>query len=297
MHLVRDRDLDRERVPIGVALPGVTSRVCDQDGRTTADGVAGELHLSGAGVSRGYAGDPGSTAARFHDHEGERCYRSGDLAVVNADGLTEFLGRVDRQVKIRGHRVEPAVIEAELIACPGVTQSLVAAERPVADEPLELVAYVVGTATQAEALDHLRSRLAASHVPSAVHVVDRILMTPNGKADLAALKHLVARRTRGSARAEASGRRAPRTETERIVTDAWCAALKLSEVDLDAKFVDLGGDSFKSLAVFGRLRRHFPGITIAQLFEHPTVATLAKAVSGAGPVAEPAAMPAAAIEF
>jgi hypothetical protein len=249
-----------------------------------ADGQPGQLYIGGAALASGYFGDDVRTASAFTEHG----YATGDLARCNENGDYEFLGRRDRQLKIRGYRIEPAEVESALLSASGVTAALVAAEAPGVDEPLELVAYVVSTAEAAELTRHLSQLLPLGHLPGRIHRVERIPTNANGKADLAALRELV---RDAPVAGVVNG---PRTATERLIAGIWCEVLGRDAIDIDAKFGELGGDSFKSLAVFGRLRRHFPTVTIAQLFAHPTVRELAAAI---GDDEAPATEPATVVEL
>jgi acyl-CoA synthetase (AMP-forming)/AMP-acid ligase II len=120
-HRVRPADLHRSTIPIGRPLDGVTMRVLDEHGQPVPDRVAGILHIGGQCLARGYVNDPSATARKFQVAEsGERLYRTDDIVRLNADGNYEFIGRSDRQVKIRGHRVEPGEVETALLAQPGI---------------------------------------------------------------------------------------------------------------------------------------------------------------------------------
>jgi amino acid adenylation domain-containing protein len=185
--------------PIGQALPGVRVAIVDGSGRPVADGDAGELTVGGVGVSRGYLGRRGLTAASFvpdpDGPPGARRYRTGDLARRRPDGQIEFLGRIDTQIKVSGHRIEPGEVEAALATHPAVR--LVAVDRYPASEGYALVAFVVpepGTAGPGvtEVYRHLRGTLPAYMVPDRVLLVDALPLTANGKVDRRALRALAA---------------------------------------------------------------------------------------------------------
>jgi amino acid adenylation domain-containing protein len=185
--------------PIGRALPGVRLGVVDGAGRPVADGIAGELTVGGVGVSRGYLGRPGLTAARFAPDPdgpaGGRRYLTGDLARRHPDGELEFLGRVDAQIKVSGHRIEPGEIEAALAAHPAIR--LVAVDRYPAADGHALIAFIVsqpGVAAPGvpEVYRHLRGTLPPYMIPDRVRVLGELPLTANGKVDRQALRDLAA---------------------------------------------------------------------------------------------------------
>nr|WP_269085581.1 amino acid adenylation domain-containing protein [Nonomuraea pusilla] len=206
-HPVEEVDPAWKSIPYGRALRGQSFRVLDEDGVPVPLGEPGELYIGGDGLARGYLGDPEQTAARFSVHPGlgERLYRTGDLGRWRPDGTIEFLGRVDRQVKIRGHRIELGEIEAVLARQPGV-RACVAAAVPGPDGRPRLVAYVVGKEPLSEEplseerlTAALRERLPSSMVPARLVILDRLPVTANGKVDHAALPGPYARTGRPAA--------------------------------------------------------------------------------------------------
>ncbi|MFE4520384.1 non-ribosomal peptide synthetase, partial [Kitasatospora sp. NPDC056783] len=237
---------------IGDALPHARVYVLDEAMRPQPPGTDGELYLGGEGVARGYLRRPGLTAARFvadpFGPPGARLYRTGDRARRNADGELEFLGRLDRQVKVRGFRIEPGEIEAALRAHPAVDQAVVVVRE---DEPGH--ARLVGYATPADpaaAPDpaELRTALAATlpaHlVPAVVVVLDALPLTPQLKVDQRALP--------APARQSATGHLAPRTERERVLAGLWAEVLGLDAVGADDDFFELGGDSILAARTLAR---------------------------------------------
>lgn len=190
---VADVDPGWRSIPYGRALRAQSFHILEPDGRPCPVGEPGELFIGGGGLARGYIGDPEQTAHRFAPHPllDERLYRTGDLGRWRTDGNIEFLGRADRQVKIRGHRIELGEIEATLGRHPALRQCVVAAV-PGSDERPRLAAYVVPRAGHVvpatdELAGALRERLPDYMVPSKFLVLDSLPVTPNGKIDHAAL--------------------------------------------------------------------------------------------------------------
>ncbi|MFF0712887.1 amino acid adenylation domain-containing protein [Streptomyces bauhiniae] len=255
-------------VPIGRALPGVRTRVVD-----------GELYVGGKGVARGYLGRPGLTAERFvPDPSGEpgaRMYRTGDLVRERPDGLLEFAGRRDFQVKLRGFRVEPGEVEAALGAVPGVAQAVAVVRE---DEPGDrrLVGYVVGAGADPAAVrEAVAERLPSYLVPSAVVVLDALPLTVNGKVDRAALPRP---RVRGAGVDRVLSAR------ESALCRLFADVLGAAEVGPDDDFFALGGHSLLATRLVDEVRaalgRRLP---IAAVFEAPTPAGLAVRLAEAPP--------------
>jgi amino acid adenylation domain-containing protein/non-ribosomal peptide synthase protein (TIGR01720 family) len=264
------------RVPIGRPTPGARVYVLHRDGSPVPAGAAGEVHVGGAGVARGYLGRPELTAERFVPdpyaaEPGARMYRTGDLGRWLPDGSLDFLGRVDEQIKVRGFRVEPGEVEDALLAHPAVREAAVAAR---ADRGgARLVGYVAlreGEATDAAGLrGFLRERLPEHLVPSAFVVLDAIPRTPNGKTDRAALP---APESMEPARAHVE----PRTETEASVAGAWAAVLDVERVGALDDFFDLGGHSLLAMQAVSRLRHALEvDLPVSAIFDHATVERLA----------------------
>ncbi len=274
MHRVTPADGERARVPIGTPLDGVQALVLDADMRPVPDGVPGVLYLGGACLALGYLDDTARTDAAFVPAGDERYYRTDDLVIAGPGGTLDYLGRTDRQLKIRGNRVEPAEVENAILALPGVRQVVVTGE----GDPLELIAYEVGEPDTQGLIRRLRATLPAALVPSRVHAVRNIPLTQNGKADLAVLRARVLRTQ--TPRAKDSRADPPATQTERLIAGTWTGALGRTDIGRNERFHEIGGDSFKALTVFARLRRHYPRLSITDLYAHATIAELAAALDG-----------------
>jgi amino acid adenylation domain-containing protein len=277
---------------LGLPLPGATLHVCDEAGEPVPLGVPGEVRVGGGGVARGYGGRAGLTAAAFVPDPfsgvpGARLYRTGDRARRLPDGRLEFLGRVDRQVKVRGFRVEPGEVEAALRAQPGVRDAAVLA-RPDAEGGVRLAAYVVAEPGSAPAADGalraaLRAVLPEHMVPGAIVALDALPLTPTGKVDVAALP--------GPA-APAVEYAAPRSAVEEVLARDWAEVLGLETVGIHDDFFALGGHSLLAARLVTRLRVLRVEVPVRSVFEAPTVARLAEHVVRAG--AKPGAVEAVA---
>ncbi|MEV4701990.1 amino acid adenylation domain-containing protein [Actinoplanes sp. NPDC049316] len=279
-HTVTRADVDeRAGNPIGRELSGVAIRLLDAYGTPVPTGVVGEMYVTGAGVAQGYLHRPGLTAERFvpdpYGPPGSRMYRSGDLARRCPSGELEFFGRADDQVKIRGFRIEPGEVESVLAGHPAVRDAAVVAREDGPGGP-RLVGYVVADGeapTPAQLRAHLRAALPEHMVPAAFVVVGRMPLTPNGKLD---------RRALPAPAATAQGRVAPRDDAERRFAGIWARVLGLAEVDVEASFFDVGGDSIQAVALVGALRAEGHDVTIRDVFDHRTVAALCRAAAGRG---------------
>lgn len=267
-------------VPIGQAIPGVRLAVLDGSGRPVGVGAPGELWLGGVCLARGYLDDPERTAERFVADEqvpGERLYRTGDIVRVRADGVVEFLGRGDDQIKIRGFRVEPGEIESILMDVAGVDEAAVVARTDQAGSK-RLVAFV--TPAQGPSADQLRAavseRLPGYMVPSHVVRLAEMPLTPNRKIDRRNLPTV-------DFAAEVTGRTAtpPTTPLEREVASVWQEVLQLPAVGIDDDFFEVGGDSLLVMQVMSRLKQTHPALSAKDLFVHTTVRSICEAIESA----------------
>ncbi|MGW2204945.1 amino acid adenylation domain-containing protein [Streptomyces sp. NPDC001774] len=265
---------DELAVPIGRPVWNTRLYVLDAFLRPVPDGVPGELYLAGVQLARGYHDRHGLTAERFvadpFGEPGARMYRTGDLVSRRADGAVDYLGRTDRQVKVRGNRVELGEIEAALAALPGVARAAVVVRDGT------LLGYAVpaaggsgpATALDGEALHAaLAAALPAAMVPTAVMALDTLPLTPSGKLDQNALP--------SPSVAPRAGGRAPRDARERALCEIFTDVLGMAGIGADDDFFVLGGDSLTSIAVATRARERGLTISPRDVFEHRTPAALA----------------------
>nr|WP_241265818.1 non-ribosomal peptide synthetase [Streptomyces boncukensis] len=287
--------------PIGSPLGAVRAYVLGSGLRPVPVGVVGELYVAGS-VARGYHGRGALTAERFvadpFGGSGERMYRTGDLARWTAQGVLEYVGRGDAQVKVRGFRIEPGEIEAVLTRHPGVAHAVVTTGESRGSR--QLVGYVVPVEADTSGLgsvDSLRDlevdlttsvsarelrrfvadRLPEFMVPAVFVMLDRLPLAPNGKLDRTALPA-----------PEFSGGeyRAPRKAAERALAQVYADVLGLEQVGIDDDFFTIGGDSIRAIQVVSRAQAQGVEVTPRQIFEHRTVAELAEVAGAGGPAAE-----------
>ncbi|MEU6664495.1 amino acid adenylation domain-containing protein [Streptomyces sp. NPDC046727] len=265
-------------VPIGLPIGDTCAYVLDEALRPVPQGVVGELYLAGPGLARGYLGRPALTAGRFvacpYGEPGARMYRTGDLVRWDARGRIDYLSRADQQVKIRGYRIEPGEIERHLTAHPAVARAAVLASAG------RLVAYVVPVPGEpapepARLRRHLARTLPDYMVPGAYVPLPELPMTVNGKLDVAALP-AAPDRPAGSGTA-----RPPRTDAERRLCAAVTEVLG-GPAGPDDSFFALGGDSLKAIQLVNTATRAGLPITLAAVFEHRTLESLAATATPVG---------------
>ena len=266
--------------PIGNPIAHVRAWVVDHHFREMPTGVPGELCLAGPGLARGYEGRPDWTAERFLPNPfagvpGERLYRTGDLVRRRVDGSLEFLGRLDHQVKVRGFRIELGEVEAALMACSGIGQSVVIAREDSQGET-RLLGYVVATDESSPTLTSedlralLRQRLPEYMVPAQIVRLEALPQTPNGKIDLRALPapedvgHPVSWRS-------------PRSPIEFQMAEVWSEVLGKTRIGVEDDFFALGGHSLSATQLVSRIREIFrQEVSIRTIFETPTIAGLSR---------------------
>ncbi|MHC5744028.1 MAG: amino acid adenylation domain-containing protein [Nostoc sp.] len=279
--------------PIGRPIANTQFYILDSHLQPVPVGVAGELHIGGLGLAKGYLNRPQLTQEKFISNPfstdpHSRLYKTGDLARYLSDGTIEYLGRIDNQVKIRGFRIELGEIEAVLSQHEDVQASCVIAREDTPGDTCterlvpsgaevsrskRLVAYVVPHLGQTPTVSQLRSflsnQLTTYMVPHTFVMLESLPLTPNGKVDRRALK---APDSRGELEVSFV---APRNQIEEILAQIWAEVLKVEQVGVHDNFFELGGDSILSLQIINRAKLAELQLTLKQLFAHQTIAELA----------------------
>ncbi|MGU2233792.1 non-ribosomal peptide synthase/polyketide synthase [Pseudomonas aeruginosa] len=271
----------KDAVPIGRPIATLACYILDGNLEPVPVGVLGELYLAGRGLARGYHQRPGLTAERFVASPfvaGERMYRTGDLARYRADGVIEYAGRIDHQVKLRGLRIELGEIEARLLEHPWVREAAV-----LAVDGRQLVGYVVLESEGGDWREALAAHLATSlpeyMVPAQWLALERMPLSPNGKLDRKALPA-------PEVSVAQAGYSAPRNAVERTLAEIWQDLLGVERVGLDDNFFSLGGDSIVSIQVVSRARQAGLQLSPRDLFQHQSIRSLALAAKAGAATAE-----------
>jgi AMP-binding enzyme/AMP-binding enzyme C-terminal domain/Phosphopantetheine attachment site len=267
-------------VPIGRPIANTEIHLLDRDLHPVPVGVPGELYIGGLNVGRGYWRAPARTADKFipdsfSNHVGARLYATGDLARRKPNGVIEYLGRLDHQVKIRGVRIEPGEIEGCLMRVPGVKECAVISTNGTGEDK-RLIGYVVSRQetppSPSELRRSLENHLPEYMVPSAFTFLSKLPLTASGKLDRRALPEP------DGSRPELDGKfELPRTEAEHQIAEVWREVLRINKAGAHDHFFELGGNSLLLLTVQARLQRLFcKPIPLVTLFRNPTVALLAQ---------------------
>ncbi|MGB7600369.1 MAG: amino acid adenylation domain-containing protein [Candidatus Sulfotelmatobacter sp.] len=263
---------------IGRPVDNVDVYIVDEESKPVADGVPGELLIGGAGVGRGYLNLPELTAQKFiadpfNSAAGARLYRSGDLACKLPDGRIAFVGRMDEQIKIRGYRIEPGEISTALNRHPAISSSCVAAYADDSGES-RLAAYIVpqpnAPLASAQLQSFLGEFLPEYMVPAIFVKLERIPLTPNGKADRSALPRPTADNTLDDAPFAP-----PQSEIEQWLAGFLTGLLKVDRVSRDDNFFNLGGHSLMGAQLIAKVHQRFAvELSLRSLFDHPTIAEI-----------------------
>ncbi|MEQ8997813.1 MAG: amino acid adenylation domain-containing protein [Coleofasciculus sp. B1-GNL1-01] len=272
-----DVDISGQELPIGKAISHAKTYILDPYLQPVPVGVPGELYIGGVGVARGYLNRPELTALAFipdpfSETPGARLYKTGDRVRYRTDGTIEFLGRLDRLVKVRGFRIELREIESFLNTHSQIQQAVVIAREDLPGNK-RLVAYIVTrdeSLTTKQLREFLFLKLPEYMVPNAFVTLDTLPLTPNGKVDRKALPAPDLTRSE-----EEETFVAPRTTVEKVLAEIWAKVLRLEKIGVHDNFFDLGGDSILSIQIVARANQTGLNLTIKQMFEHQTIAELA----------------------
>ncbi|MCP3099470.1 myxochelin non-ribosomal peptide synthetase MxcG [Myxococcus sp. K15C18031901] len=287
-------DAGRGEVPIGVPLPGVRAVLVDSEQRLVPRGEEGELCLLGGALARGYLGRPELDAARFITlaalPEKPRAYRTGDKVRLREDGQLVFVGRVDDELKISGHRIDPSEVETVLLGHAGVREAAVVGQT-LPSGARRLCAYLVADAPAPSVSDlrkHLSANLPAPMVPGSIQFVEHLPRTRNGKIDRAELR-------KAAPVEDATSTGSGGTALERVVLRVWEEVLGATGLTAQDDFFERGGQSLQSIQVANRLGIALGReVSVATVFRYPTAAALAQALehgqdAGTGTHAGPSA--------
>ncbi|MBR2564034.1 MAG: amino acid adenylation domain-containing protein, partial [Paenibacillus sp.] len=271
-------EIEAAKSNIGKPIPTLSVYVLDENRRPVPIGVAGEMYVAGEGLARGYLNRPDLTAEKFVDSpfaEGEKLYRSGDLAAWLPDGNIEYLGRIDHQVKIRGYRIELDEIETQLLNINGVEEAVVLARQDEEGEKA-LVAYFVAdrTLTVSEMRASLAKGMPGYMIPSYFVQLDRMPLTSNGKVDRKALPEPQGGMETGVEYV------APRNQTEAQLVKIWEEVLGYSGIGVLDHFFELGGHSLRATSLVSKIRKEMNvELPLRDVFRHMTVEAMAEAIS------------------
>lgn len=268
-------------LPIGRPIAGARIYLLDEHGNPVPPGFAGEICVAGSGVVPGYTGRPDLTAERFVSTPvlgmDERIYRTGDLGAWRSDGVLTYLGRTDTQLKIRGHRIEPAAVETALLSHPAVREAIAVGRSAPGRPGAQLVAYV-GTDGENLVAEDVKRAMSPSlpefMVPDIVVPLRELPRLPNGKVDAGALPDPRTYSQRVGDHVD------PRTDRERALASIWSDLLGLETVGVRDDFFELGGDSIVSIRMISRARQAGINIAPGQITSHPTIEQLGLATDG-----------------
>lgn len=271
-------DLRSGNIPIGRPVDNCKIYVLNKGMKMQPVGIPGELYISGLGVTDGYINNVALTNEKFVKdpfNPGWKMYKTGDLAKWNYDGNIEFLGRLDKQVKIRGHRIELGEIEACMLKLESVKQAIVIADE--VKNQKSLIAYYVSadesqkeTFLKKEITKHLKVFLPEYMVPSHLMAIQDVPVNKNGKVDIKALPKISISRADETKNMEASGKE------EEVLLKTWKEVLDVKSVSMNDSFFDLGGDSIKAIQVVSKLKLENMRLQVKDIFKWPTIRELAK---------------------
>ncbi|MDN3689555.1 non-ribosomal peptide synthetase [Cyclobacterium jeungdonense] len=270
------------QVPIGMPYSNSFILLLNSNLETVAEGEAGEIYIGGEGISRGYLNSPRATASRFipdfySGNNGDLLYRTGDLAKISTDGNIIFIGRLDDQVKINGHRIEPGEIEKSIYQFESVKQiAVVAKSNP--NRKTYLVAYFVShqNSTQQNLKAKLKSQLPPHMIPQYWVAMEEMPLTRNGKIDKRALPDPEWKSS------NLSDHQLPQTKTEKLLLGIWQKVLGWEKMGIRDNFFELGGDSLLIIRAIASIKKTFgKRLSVSDFFENPSISALSKVIANA----------------
>ncbi|KTD50482.1 non-ribosomal peptide synthetase/polyketide synthetase [Legionella quinlivanii] len=279
-YIVNSQNWDGKH-PIGKPLDNTIILIADDAGNPQPIGIPGMLYIGGPGVSRGYINAPDLNQEKFVSIHNERYFKTGDIAQWLPNGIIDFIGRSDNQIKIRGHRIELGEVNACLNSYPAVKEAIVLVD--MAENHKQLIAYAVlkkegPTQEILQALkSHLQSKLPHYMVPNTIVILDKLPLTKNGKIDkkaLSACRPIVSLDEHSNQALNA---------VEHIVHQVFCQVLNLKQMSADANFFDMGGNSLLSIQVVIKLRQKNFLIKPQDLFKYQSITALSKAIQQVHP--------------
>ncbi len=290
-HAITLADTAGNSIPLGRPISNTQVYVLNSEMQPVPIGEEGELFIGGDGVARGYLNRPELTAEKFppnpylqdrREAQGEKLYRSGDMARYRPDGAIEFLGRCDQQVKIHGHRIELGEIEAALMQHPSVNSAVVVARQDAhagkEKSEKKLVAYIVAGrqgCPVGEVRELLRKKLPGFMLPSAIMLLDRLPLSSNGKVDRNALPAPDSSASAATVAVESAPWKSQNVDLEQTVSQIWQRVLGVKQISPQQNFFDAGGDSLQLLEAHAELQRALGSdLPITDLFEFASVAAL-----------------------
>ncbi len=285
---ITEEDIRQNISNIGKPIPTLTAYIMDKNAKLLPIGVPGELCVGGEGVCRGYLRRPELTAEKFianmfaHNplETGEKLYRSGDLVRMLLDGNMEYLGRIDQQVKIRGHRIELGEIESRLLKYEGIKETIVIARKDE-EQNNYLCAYIVldkeqnqdKSLTVTELRQHLDKELPDYMIPSYFIQLEKLPLTTNGKVDRKALPE-----PDGSIFTGAEYE-APRNSTEEKLVEIWREVLRVEKIGINDNFFELGGHSLKAINLAAKIQKALEAeVSIGEILRNPTIKEISKVI-------------------
>jgi amino acid adenylation domain-containing protein len=275
-----------QEITIGTPIAGTVMEILDSRGRPAGIGMQGEIVIGGAGLASGYVNRPELTNARFQfltlDGDAKRYYHTGDVGSWTAAGQIRIAGRSDRQVKLRGHRIEPGEIEASALRIPGIQRAVVTTHVG-SSQDVRLALYVVPRDAAhfdaANVRTQLKTWLPDYMIPQLVIAMESVPQLANGKVDLRRLPQLT------PSSAPQSNSLPPQSHDEMILQSLWKELLGIEKIDRDQDFFELGGHSLLAMRLVTRVREELQRhCTLAQVFQNPTIASLSAVLSDAAPL-------------